>query len=576
MQIDSATLYLFIKELQQLVIPAQVRQIHQIDSRIMDIELFCPNAKPVHLIFNTHTPPIVYLTTKGKGQNQYDHSQTFCMTLRKHLEGSRLSHIEQIEMDRILAFSFDRIEAGGAIVTKTLWMELLPASPNLVLTEGDTIIDACLRGKKLDRLLVPGETYRLPENTARMDFMKFSREELQNILDYNKASGLPLDKWIFATFNGFSRFLVDELATRAEIPPDTPLPSLTDKTEQRLLDCLLELKQQITDSHRLYIYKGKKGNPLVTPIPLTILGEPEGTADILGWLEKEAQSSGGTIAAALQDYRKKVHTLIKREERKQRKIKEEMEETEKTEQYKLWGNLLSIYAYEKLNGRKTLTVQNLFDDPPTEETIPVDPLLSVTGNSQAYFKKYNKMKTRRIMGKEKLEESQGKITYLQDMLYFIDRVKTKKELETLKDELKGTGIERLAAHAPTKGKKKSNTAPTLTTLTIDGFTVYMGKNSSQNEYLTLHKAGKMDLWFHARAISGSHVVIATEGLTVPQETLEKAAALAAWNSAGKDSGKVDVDYTYIRYVKKIPNGPPGLVNYTHQRTIVAIPKPIGG
>ena len=572
MQIDSATLYLFIKELQQLVIPAQVRQIHQIDNRIMDIELFCPNAKPVHLIFNTHTPPIVYLSTKGK-QNQYDHSQTFCMTLRKHLEGSRLSHIEQIEMDRILAFSFDRIEAGGAIVTKTLWVELLPASPNLILTEGDTIIDACLRGKKLDRLLVPGETYKLPENTSRMDFMKFSEEELKNILDYNKASDLPLDKWIFSTFNGFSRFLVDELATMAHIPADISLSDLNEEKEVRLLESLQDLKDQITSSHTLYIYKGKKGNPLVTPIPLSILGNPESTAHILSWLEKEAQSSGGTIAAALQDYRKKVHTLIKREERKQRKIKEEMEETEKTEQYKLWGNLLSIYAYEKINGRKTMTVQNLFEDPPTEETIPVDPLLSVTGNSQTYFKKYNKMKTRRIMGKEKLEESQGKITYLQDMLYFIDRVKTKKELETLKDELKGTGIERLAAHTPAKGnKKKSNGTPTLTTLTIDGFTVYMGKNSTQNEYLTLHKAGKMDLWFHARAISGSHVVIATEGMTVPQETLEKVAALAAWNSAGKDSGKVDVDYTLIRYVKKIPNGPPGLVNYTHQKTIVAIPK----
>lgn len=572
MQIDSATLYLFVKEVEHLVIPAQVRQIHQIDSRIMDIELFCPNAKPVHLIFNTHTPPIVYLTTKGKGQNQYDHSQTFCMTLRKHLEGSRLSHIEQIEMDRILAFSFDRIEAAGAIVTKTLWLELLPASPNLILTEGDTIIDACLRGKKLDRLLVPGETYKLPENSSRMDFMKFSKEELKNILDYSKSSDVPMEKWIFSTFNGFSRFLVDELAAMAQISADMSLSHLNHSQETRLLDSLHALQQRIASADSLYIYKGKKGTPLVSPIPLSVLGEPQSQAAILPWLEKEAESSGGTIAAALQDYRKKIHTLIKREERKQRKIKEEMEETEKTEQYKLWGNLLSIYAYEKINGRKSLTLQNLFNDPPTDETIPVDPLLSITANSQNYFKKYNKMKTRRIMGKEKLDESQGKITYLQDMLYFIDGVKTKKELENLKEELKGTGIERLTTHVPNKGNKKKNKDnPTLTTLTIDGFTVYLGRNSTQNEYLTLHKAGKMDLWFHARAISGSHVVIATEGLTVPQDTLEKVAALAAWNSAGKNSGKVDVDYTYIRYVKKIPNGPPGLVNYTHQKTIVAIP-----
>ena len=102
----------------------------------------------------------------------------------------------------------------------------------------------------------------------------------------------------------------------------------------------------------------------------------------------------------------------------------------------------------------------------------------------------------------------------------------------------------------------------------------MGKNNTQNEFLTLKKAAKTDLWLHARQIPGSHVVIETEGLTVPLATIEKAAALAAWNSKGKDSGKVDVDYTLIRYVKKIPNGPPGLVNYTHQKTIAAIPAEI--
>lgn len=572
MQIDSATLYVFVKELKQLMAGAQVRQIHQIDNRIMDIELFCPSAKPVHLICNTHTPPVVYISTKGKKQNQYAPSQTFCMTLRKHLEGSRLSHVEQIEMDRILAFSFDRIEAGGAIVTKTLWAELLPASPNLILTEGDTIIDACLRGKKLDRLLVPGETYRLPENTSRMDFMKFSKEEIRNILEYNKTSDLSIEKWIFGTFNGFSRFLVDEIAAMANVPATALLSSLTKEQEEALLSAIEHMKKAIASSSVLHMYAGKKGKHIVCPIPLSILGEEIGTAPVIPWMEQAAEDAGGTIAASLKEYQKKIHTLIKREERKLKKIEEEMKETERTEQYKLWGNLLSIYAYEKINGRKSMTVDNLFNDPPTKETIPVDPLLSVTANSQNYFKKYNKMKTRLVMGQEKLDEGKGKIDYLQDMLYFSQTVKTKKDLDALKEELKDTGIEKLGGHKPVKGNKKKNkNEPSLTTLTIDGFTVLMGKNSTQNEYLTLHKAGKTDLWFHARAIPGSHVVLLTEGMTVPESTLEKVAALAAWNSTGKESGKVDVDYTLIRYVKKIPNGPPGRVNYTHQRTIVAIP-----
>ncbi len=571
MQIDSATLYLFIKELQKIVIPAQVRQIHQVDNRIMDIELFCPNAKPVHLLLNTHTPPVVYLTSKNKMQNQYTPSQTFCMTLRKHLEGSRLSHVEQIEMDRIVAFSFDRIEAGGEIVTKTLWAELLPAAPNLILTEQDRIIDACLRGKKLDRLLVPGETYQLPSGSTRMNFMKFSKEEIRNILDYSKTGELSLDAWLFATFNGFSRFLADELAAKAGIPADISLSALTNDEEEALLSAFADLKDAIESSDALHIYH-RKGKSIVSPISLSTLSLEETTEPIIPWLEKEAETSGGTIAAALAEYQKKIHTLIKREERKLKKISEEMQETEKIDQYKLWGNLLSIYAYEKLNGRKEMKVQNLFNDPPTEETIPVDPLLSVTANGQLYFKKYNKMKTRLIIGEEKREECAEKIRYLQETLYFSEDVKTKKDLDALKEELKGTGIEKLPGkkNADTK-KKKGRNEPMVETISIDGFKVHMGRNNTQNEYLTLHMAGKNDLWFHAKAIPGSHVVIETEGLSVPPSTIEKVAALAAWHSKGKNSGKVDIDYTAIRYVKKIPNGPPGLVNYTHQKTIVAIP-----
>ncbi len=571
MQIDSATLYLFIKELQKIVIPAQVRQIHQVDNRIMDIELFCPNAKPVHLLLNTHTPPVVYLTSKNKMQNQYTPSQTFCMTLRKHLEGSRLSHVEQIEMDRIVAFSFDRIEAGGEIVTKTLWAELLPAAPNLILTEQDRIIDACLRGKKLDRLLVPGETYQLPSGSTRMNFMKFSKEEIGNILDYSKTGELSLDAWLFATFNGFSRFLADELAAKAGIPADISLSALTNDKEEALLSAFADLKEAIESSDALHIYH-RKGKSIVSPISLSTLSLEETTEPIIPWLEKEAETSGGTIAAALAEYQKKIHTLIKREERKLKKISEEMQETEKIDQYKLWGNLLSIYAYEKLNGRKEMKVQNLFNDPPTEETIPVDPLLSVTANGQLYFKKYNKMKTRLIIGEEKREECAEKIRYLQETLYFSEDVKTKKDLDALKEELKGTGIEKLPGKKTTDAKKKKGkNEPMVETISIDGFKVHMGRNNTQNEYLTLHMAGKNDLWFHAKAIPGSHVVIETEGLSVPPSTIEKVAALAAWHSKGKNSGKVDIDYTAIRYVKKIPNGPPGLVNYTHQKTIVAIP-----
>lgn len=152
MQIDSAVLYIFRKELAAKIIPAQVRQIHQIDNRIIDIELFRSYEKPIHLIFDTYRP-LIYITENLKKDTGYMPSQTFCMTLRKQLEGSKLSAIEQPDFDRFLKFNFDRIEAGGKIITKSLCMELIPSAPNLILTEDNVIIDACLRGKRWNEFL---------------------------------------------------------------------------------------------------------------------------------------------------------------------------------------------------------------------------------------------------------------------------------------------------------------------------------------------------------------------------------------------------------------------------------------
>ena len=265
MQIDSAVLYIIVKKLKEKLDSCQVRQVHQIDNRIMDLELFCTDGDIVSLIINTYNPPLMYLTGKGKNKKQYSPSQTFCMTLRKYLEGSRLSRIEQVDMDRVVALSFDRIEAGSEIVTRTLWVELLPASPNMILTEGNTIIDACLRGKKLDRLLVPGETYSLPGHSARMDFMKFSREELKNILDFSKKENIPLDGWLFSQFNGFSRFLADELAHESRVAPDIPLSSITEEEEERILDALSSISSAIAASESLYIYRNVKGKKTASP-----------------------------------------------------------------------------------------------------------------------------------------------------------------------------------------------------------------------------------------------------------------------------------------------------------------------
>ena len=572
MQIDSAALYLLVKKLNKALKSSQIRQIHQIDNRIMDIEFFSSEGRPINLVLNTYNPPVIYIASQGKNKKQYSPSQTFCMTLRKYLEGARFSGMEQISMDRIICISFDRIEAGGEIVTRNLWVELLPASPNIILTENDIIIDACLRGKKADRLLIAGEKYKLPANSSRMDFMKFSENEILGILTYGNKAPIPLDEWLFSSFNGFSRYLVNELAFRSSILNTKPINELTNEETNKLAEEIIKLSNGLRDSQNCYLYR-EKGKQIISPIPLSFLKTNGKEIDILNWLAEASESGAGSIRAAVQEYTKHLRGLIKKEERKILKISEEMKETKLMEQYKLWGTLLSIYAYEKINHRDKLTVVNLFKDPPENEEIPVNPLLNVTANSQLYFKKYNKMKTRSAIGQKKLKECKNKLAYLNESLFFAEQIKSRQELNYFKDELKSSGIDKYIK--PQRKPAHKNTVPlNIEERIIDGFHVFIGRSNIRNEYLSLHKAGKSDLWFHAKGIPGSHIVIETDNQSVPLSTIEKVAALAAFNSKGKDSGKVDVDYTFIKYVKKIPDGPPGLVNYTHQKTIVAIPTDI--
>ena len=574
MQLDSTSLYLLAKDLKTSLLSSQVRQIHQINHRMFDFELFRPDAAPAHLVMNTSSPAYVYTLNKNIYKSQYIPSQTFCMTLRKHLEGSRLSDVMQPDLDRILIFSFDRIEAGGRIVTKKLYLELLPASPNLILTENGKIIDACLKGTRGNRHVAVGEAYVFPNYSNRLNFLLFSREELLEQLEYacqDSEENKIVEQYIFSSYNGFSRYLVDELCLRCGLSPADSLKSLTEIQRSRIADEIFHLGQEIQDSQMIYIYQTNAKSEFTSPIILT--GQEKEKEDtILHWLESELQNPQKVISAELKDYEKMIHRCIKKEIRKKQKIQDELKETEYMEKYKLWGNLLAIYSYEKIKGKKEITVSNLFADPPEDETIPVDPLKSVIINSQNYFKKYNKMKTRLVYSKEKEKECDTRIQYLNNLTYFMSRVTSLQEINELKQELKSVGIEKQKSSGKKSNHDKQSRQISIKFNDVDGFRVYSGENNIQNEYLTVHKAQKDDIWLHAKGYPGSHVVIDAQHHPVPMDILEKAAVIAAANSQGRTAGKVEVDYTLVKYVKKVPGTPPGFVTFSHQKTLVVTPE----
>lgn len=566
MVIDSLLLCALTKEWQRELLAAQVRDIHQTDGRVICLELFTPGRVAEALVLSLQNPPCVCIAAHGEKQ-KYIAAQNFCMTLRKHLDGARLSEIAQISLDRILCLSFDRIEAGGAIVTKKLYVELIPSAPNLVLTEDGTILDVLIRGKKLYRDLSTGGRYELPKGNERLDFRQFTETETSDILRYGTQDDATLSDFLFAKCNGLSAALVSAIARRAGVDSETPMNRLTETNISSVAHAMTTLAQEIDSADGLWLYPGKNGEiPSLLPLPGA---EGRHVSSVSAWLAQRMKTDGGTISAAAQELRKQIKSLLKKEERKLRKIEEEMAETKLLETYNLYGQILAIYSYMKPTG-ETLTILNPFDEAGGEITIPVDPSVSVIRNSQLYFKKYNKMKTRAAIGQEKQEECRRRLEYLQNAAYFAEDVRDRDALESLRAELRELGVNPHRQQAkPSKQKKNAPEEPEARMM--DGYTVWIGRNSRQNEYLTLRKAQKNDLWLHAKEIPGSHVVIATGGADIPEPVIEKAAALAAYHSKGRHDGKVSVDVTKIQYVKKIPNAPAGLVSYTHHVTYVVEP-----
>ena len=176
------------------------------------------------------------------------------------------------------------------------------------------------------------------------------------------------------------------------------------------------------------------------------------------------------------------------------------------------------------------------------------------------------------ISREKLAESEQRLSYLQNLAYFAGEIHTPEDLEDVEEEIRNAGICRQEVHGKNHRKKEAG-LPALLSFDMDGYTVHIGRNSKQNEYLTCRKAKEDDLWFHARLMPGAHVVVTASGKTgFSEDIIRDAAAAAAWFSSGRNSGKVDVDCTRIRHVKKVSGGPPGLVTYTGQKTISAVPQ----
>ncbi|MCI9596007.1 MAG: DUF814 domain-containing protein [Firmicutes bacterium] len=475
----------------------------------------------------------------------------FCMLLRKHLQGGRITDIAQKDSERVIEMTMETIDELGFSVNKKLIFEIMGKHSNIVLVDMNTgkIMDSIKR-VSIDvnraRQILPGKSYKYPPAQDKIPFLAISQEQLESLEKSPKV--------YLSTIGGISPAIAQVLA-------DSPAPY------HRLEQIRTALKT-MAFSPQVYLKEdGSPGDFHVVPLdlyPSQIAFET--ASEMLDYFFLHRESSN-RVKQKSSDLEKVVSTALDKLRLKRQRLGEDLLRAENSEQYRLYGELLTASIHLVTPGADKVMVTNYYDGNQVE--IPLDPKYPAAKNAQRYFKKYGKAKTAIKEKKVQMEETDQDILYLESVLSFLNQAAAIEEVDSIRQELTEAGFLR---KRKTPGIRKKEKARPYEYRTDDGLRILAGHNNKENDILTLKMAGPKDYWFHTKDIPGSHVILFTEGRELSESAIFDAAAIAAYHSKGRSSENVPVDYTQVRYVKKPAGARPGMVIFTHNRTVYVTPK----
>lgn len=566
MNLDGLTMSVLAKELNERLQTGQIQKLYQIDKTTLLFKIRALN-EDQNLIITVGATPAMYLSKPL--QDLPKEPSSLCMFLRKHIEGSRIVKVEQINGDRIMCIQTDKLEMDGSITSTLIYVELMGKYSNCIFVQDGVILESLIHVSPLmnrERSISPKLQYELPPNANRVSLMDFDYNEIRNLLvSFGNGS---VQQSIRAIFNGFGKPLLDEVLYNANLNGDEIITDLEASQVDKLANALYDLKMMLQNGNGLLSLVNDNHKKAYSTFILHNYNVVKTYETISEALEETIHSTKA-IHTADKELEKILTAAIKKEEGRHKKIKEELEDTNKMDTYKLYGDLLMINAHLQVQYEPSIELQNLLSDEGEMLTIPLKPNLTIVENAQWYYKLYTKLKNRMVSGEYQLNASTTKLEYLKSILYSISLATTRESLEEIRKECMDAGIIKKSKKPLSYKLGKSN----YIHLTIDEGEMFIGRNNQQNEYLTHRFAKPTDIWFHTQDIQGSHLILRLN-VKPDDMILSKVAQYAAYFSKARETSKVPVDYTYIKNIKKPPGAPLGFVIFnTHQTMIVEPKKP---
>ena len=502
----------------------------------------------------------------------------FCMLLRKHLSGGKIVEIKQPHLERVYDITVETYDALGAFAKKHLIVELMGRYTNLILTDGEMMIVDCVRRIGFDisnkRQVLPGLLYELPPKTGKTDPMSISREEFESMI--GSQDDARLDKLIVGLFDGFSPLVSREIVYRAYGTTDVRLSEAGNLGGiGPLADSFFDILSRVENGNTIpYILFDKEGKPYdFSYIEIRqyenmcegkacsgyseLLSEFYSKRDKIERMRTKTQSIGRNIRR-LRD--RTVRRLAAQEE--------ELLLTADRDRNRENGDLIMSNLYRMKKGMSEITVDDYYAGEGKTRNIKLDILKTPQQNAAKYYKDYTKAKTAEVHLKEQIKKGETEVDYLESVLDSIEKAETEKDVSEIRQELVEFGYIRQPKNS--RKEKKISQRP-MHFVSSSGMDIWVGKNNTQNDTLTMKTAFKRDIWLHTQKIHGSHVVISAPDGPADERSLYEAAVIAAYFSQGKNGTNVPVDYTNVRFVKKPAGARPGMVVYTDYNTLYVTP-----
>ena len=542
MSFDGFFLHHMVEELRRELVNGRIQKINQPFEQELVLQIRS-NRQSHRLLLSAHPVFGRIQLTQTTFENPAQPS-TFIMVLRKYLQGALIESIEQVENDRIVEITVSNKNEIGDHIQATLIIEIMGKHSNILLVDKSShkileVIKHVGFSQNSYRTLLPGSTYIAPPSTESHNPFTVKDEKLFESLQTQKTTA----KHLQSLFQGLGRDTANELE---KILVSDKLSTFRNFFNQETKPCLTETS--------------------FSPVPFANqVGESfTSLSDLLDTYYKD-KAERDRVKQQASELIRRVENELQKNRHKLKKQEKELLATDNAEEFRQKGELLTTFLHQVPNDQDQVILDNYYTNQPI--TIALDKALTPNQNAQRYFKRYQKLKEAVKYLTDLIEETKATILYLESVETVLNQAGLE-EIAEIREELIQTGFIRRRQREKIQKRKKPEQY-----LASDGKTIiYVGRNNLQNEELTFKMARKEELWFHAKDIPGSHVVI-SGNLDPSDEVKTDAAELAAYFSQGRLSNLVQVDMIEVKKLNKPTGGKPGFVTYTGQKTLRVTPDP---